>query len=369
MTYKTDKRIVATLDAGGTNFVFGAIQGGEYIIGPITLPAMADNLDLCIGQLIKGFEMLFADPSRQPIAISFAFPGPADYPRGIIGGFLPNFPAFRDGVALGPLLESRFGVPVFINNDGDLFAYGESLCGLLPEINKRLEEAGSVKRFHNLIGYTIGTGLGIGMVINGQLNRGDNSCVETFCLPHPDMPNIIIEDGASTRAICRVYSQLTGTDVSQTDAHSIAEIADGKKPGNAQAAQQAFAEMGRTLGTAIATSATLIDGIVVLGGGVMKAKKWIMPALMEALNQTLLTMKGEIVSRMQMKIYDLDNPDTFEAFARGDVKRVKVYGQDRYVDYDIQKRIGIAISKMGANKAVSIGAYVYALDQLKKVKD
>ena len=64
---------------------------------------------------------------EQPAAISFAFPGPADYPRGIIGGYLPNFPSFRDGVALKDFLEERFGIPTFINNDGDLYAYGEAL--------------------------------------------------------------------------------------------------------------------------------------------------------------------------------------------------------------------------------------------------
>ena len=364
MPYKSDQRIVATLDAGGTNLVFGAIQGGEYIMGPITLPAMADDLDNCLGQIIKGFEMLFSDNERQPIAISFAFPGPADYPRGIIGGFLPNFPSFRDGVALGPLLEHHFGVPVFINNDGDLFAYGESLCGFLPEINKRLKEFGSAKRFHNLIGYTVGTGLGIGMVINGHLNRGDNSCVETFCLPHPDMPDVIIEEGASTRAVCRVYGELSGEGVSPVDARAIAEIAEGKRPGNAEAAQRAFATMGHTLGAAIATSATLIDGLIVLGGGVLNAKKWIMPALMESLHQALRTLKGETVSRLQMKVYDLDNPEAFAEFACGEVKRVKVYGTEAYVDYDVQKRIGIGISRMGANKAVSVGAYAFALSKL-----
>lgn len=57
----------------------------------------------------------------------FRFPGPADYPNGIIGGWLPNFPSFRDGVALGPFLQEKFGVPVFINNDGDLFAYAFAL--------------------------------------------------------------------------------------------------------------------------------------------------------------------------------------------------------------------------------------------------
>ena len=135
---KNNEPIVVTLDAGGTNFVFGAMQGGKPCTESITLPSMAHDLDLCLGNLVKGFEQIIAALPERPVAISFAFPGPADYRNGVIGGYLPNFPSFRDGVALGPMLEERFGIPVFINNDGDLFAYGEALCGVLPEINNRL---------------------------------------------------------------------------------------------------------------------------------------------------------------------------------------------------------------------------------------
>ena len=138
--YKKDNRIVATLDAGGTNFVFGAMKAGEFIIDPISVPAQSHDLDLCLQNMVNGFQQVFDKLEEKPVAISFAFPGPADYPNGIIGGYLPNFPSFRDGVALGAFLESKFGVPVFINNDGDLFAYGEALCGMLPEINNRLKK-------------------------------------------------------------------------------------------------------------------------------------------------------------------------------------------------------------------------------------
>lgn len=112
--------------------VFGAVQAGEYVVEPIILPANAHDLDLCLKTMVDGFKAVREKLNRQPVAISFAFPGPADYPNGIIGGYLPNFPSFRDGVALGPYLRKKFGIPVYINNDGDLFAYGEALGGILP---------------------------------------------------------------------------------------------------------------------------------------------------------------------------------------------------------------------------------------------
>lgn len=121
--YKHDRRVVMTLDAGGTNFVFSAICGNQDIVKPICYPAVSDNLEECLAVLHRGFFQVKEQLEDAPVAISFAFPGPADYKNGIIGD-LPNFPAFRGGVALGPFLKERFGIPVFINNDCNLFAYG-----------------------------------------------------------------------------------------------------------------------------------------------------------------------------------------------------------------------------------------------------
>ncbi len=131
--YREDNRTVVTLDAGGTNFVFGAIRANKFIVDPITMPSHADDLDRCLATKVEGFDRVKAQHDAKPSAISFAFPGPADYPNGIIGGHLPNFPSFRDGVALGPFLEDKFGIPVYINNDADLYAYGEALAGALPD--------------------------------------------------------------------------------------------------------------------------------------------------------------------------------------------------------------------------------------------
>ena len=364
--YSNDNRIVITLDAGGTNLVFSAMKAGKFIIDPISMPSNAHDLDKCLATIVAGFEQVIEKLDEKPVAISFAFPGPADYPRGIIGGYLPNFPSFRDGVALGPFLEDKFGIPVFINNDGDLFAYGEALCGVLPQINSRLKQLGSNKQYKNLIGYTLGTGFGIGIVIDGKLNRGDNSCVETFCLRHKEMPEVIVEEGVAIRAVCRVYGEKSGNMNHGLTPKEICAIADGDAEGDQEAAKEAFASLGRIAGAAISTAVTIIDGLVVIGGGVSSASRWIMPALLEEMRSKLHTLDGEEVNLVQMNVYDLDNPEEFKLFAKGEVKRIKVYGEDRYVDYDSQKRIGIAVSKLGANKAVSVGAYAFALSELDK---
>lgn len=362
--YEKDKRVVITLDAGGTNFVFGAVQGDRFVVDPITLPSRADNLDRCLGTLVEGFRMVIERLPELPAAISFAFPGPADYPLGIIDGYLPNFPSFRDGVALKDFLEDQFHLPTFINNDGDLFAYGEALAGVLPEINARLETAGSPKRFHNLIGYTWGTGFGVGIVSGGRMHVGDNSCIETFCLPHKDLPDYDVEEGVSIRGLKRLYSEYAGIEGPAPEPREMFEIAEGRREGDAEAARRAFARFGEVAGDAMATTVSLIDGLIVIGGGITAARKYIMPALLKEMHRQMRTFKGETHNRVQMKIYDLDDPTQFDAFARGDVRHLKVYGSDREVTYDPQKRIGIMTSRIGASKAISLGAYAFALNKI-----
>ena len=364
--YSYDNRIVVTLDAGGTNFVFGAMQSNKFIVEPLTVPSNAHDLDTCLATMVEGFRQIISRLDEKPVAISFAFPGPADYPNGIIGGYLPNFPSFRDGVALGPFLEMTFGIPVFINNDGDLFAYGEALGGALPEVNERLEKAGSAKRYRNLLGYTFGTGFGVGMVVNGELNRGDNSCVETFCLRHKKLPEVIVEEGVAVRAVKRVYGELAGNPDHGFEPKDICEIADGKRPGDAEAAKKAFAELGEIAGDAMATAVTLTDGLIVIGGGITAARKYIMPALLGELRAKMRQLNGDTLDRVQMKVYDLDDESEFAAFARGDLRPLQVYGSDRFVAYDPQKRVGVMISKLGASRAISVGAYAFALSMLDK---
>ena len=80
----------------------------------------------------------------------------------------------------------------------------------------------------------------------------------------------------------------------------------------------------------------------------------------------LHTLGGDEVNLVQMKVYDLDNAEEFALFAKGEVSTVKVYGSERTVEYDTQKRVGIAISRMGASQAICMGAYSFALSELDK---
>lgn len=355
---------ILTLDAGGTNFVFSAIRDFKEIAKPVTLPAEPDDLEKCIATIIAGFNQV-AKQVNHFDAISFAFPGPANYELGIIED-LPNFKAFNGSVPLGPILQHQFGVPVYINNDGDLFASGVARIGYLPELNARLLAAGSKKQFHNLIGLTLGTGFGCGIVINGQLLTGDNSCAAGV---HNTLNRIHTkwnaEESVSTRAIQRVYAEQAGIPFnSLLMPKDISQIAKGFREGNTQAAVHAFSEYGKGLGNSISNILTLIDGIVVLGGGLSASWDLFAPSMFDEINGKFENFKGEKANRLSVKVYNLEDPAVFKQFVQGETKRLTIPGTDKIIEYDSQQRTGIALSKVDASLMTSLGAYSYALQKL-----
>ena len=367
MRYVHDERVILTLDAGGTNFVFSALQGGKEIVKQVCLPSNANNLDKCLAGLVKGFTEVLQQLEVDPVAISFAFPGPADYPRGIIGGELTNMTAFRGGVALGPFLEARFGIPVFINNDGDLFAYGEALLGILPEINRKLAKKGSVKRFKNLLGLTLGTGFGAGIVIKGELLIGDNaSAGEIYINRNPKYNEFIVEDSVSIRAINRVYGEISGDTSHLFSPKEVFEIAEGLRQGNTEAAIKSFEELGNIAGDAVANIVAIVDGLIVVGGGLAGANKYILPAMVKQMNSTIKMMDGGSLSRIPIKVYNLEDENQLEEFLNGSAVKINVPDSNKVVDYDMVKRTGIVMSKVGTSKAIMMGAYAFALNEMDK---
>lgn len=365
MQYSNDERIVMTLDAGGTNLVFTAIQGNEQIIDEIRMPSSPNDLEKMFSTLVEGFSEVKSKLKEEPAAISFAFPGPADYPNGIIGD-LPNLPAFRGGVALGPFLENKFNLPVFINNDGDLYAYGEAISGFLPEVNKKLKEAGSPKQYKNLIGLTLGTGFGAGIVRDGNLFIGDNSGAgEIWLLRDKLSPMLNIEEHGSIRAVKRIYAEAADLDpAASPEPKDIYEIAKGEQEGNKEAAVKAFKEMAEACGDAIANAVTLIDGLVVIGGGLSGASDLFLPFLTDEMNGNFVREDGSEFRRLVQKVYNLELEDELNKFLKGSTKELEIFGTDKTIKYDPETRIGVGISKIGTSKAISLGAYAFALNHL-----
>lgn len=357
---------VLTLDAGGTNFVFSAIRDFKEIAQPVTLPSHADDQEKCLSSIVAGFEQV-ARQIPQYDAISFAFPGPADYALGIIGD-LPNFKAFNGGVPLGPMLQARFKVPVYINNDGDLFASGVALAGYLPSLNQRLQQAGSTRQFRNLIGITLGTGFGCGIVCNGLLLSGDNSCAAGIHNTlNPFNADWNAEESVSARAIRRVYAEQAGIPFDDAPMpKEIYAIAKGKRAGNSRAALRSFLEFGRALGASVANVLTIIDGIVVIGGGLSASWDLFSPSMFGILNGEFESPARIKMKRLSFKVFNLEDPTVFQTFARGDPRTLNVPGTDKVIAYDALPRTGVALSDIDASLAISLGAYVYARQKIQE---
>ena len=93
------------------------------------------------------------------VGIGCGVPSVVDVAEGIVFE-VQNIPSWKE-IHLKAALEDRFGVPAAVNNDANAFAVGEHVFG------KGLD-------FRNLVGMTLGTGLGTGVIIEGRLYSGAN---------------------------------------------------------------------------------------------------------------------------------------------------------------------------------------------------
>ena len=357
--------IILTLDAGGTNLVFNAIDSDYKVVATEKIPAPSEHIDEFIDKVIKGFTLINNDVDNGAIAISFCFPGPADYEKGIIGD-LENLPFFRGGVPLKDILEDRFKIPVFINNDGDLFTLGEAINGLLPKTNQMLNDKGNSRQYKNLLGVTLGTGTGGGIALDGYLLIGDNSAGAEINRSNNYLNrNLSIEETLSIRGVKELYREESGVDKDNCpEPGDIYRMAIGEIPGNKEAALKAWEIFGTVLGHSIGNAITLIDGLVVLGGGLSGAYSLFLPHAIEALNGTFTRMDGQQFPRLEVMAYNLEDEQSCSDFLKNEDVEITVPGTSRRVTYTPVKKIGIGVSKLGTSEAVAVGAYAYAIKKL-----
>jgi glucokinase len=259
------------------------------------------------------------------------------------------------------MLEDEFKLPVFINNDGNLFTLGEAVAGFLPEVNLMLRKGGSTKAYKNLFGITIGTGFGGGIVADGRMLIGDNSAAgEIWVMRNKLDRNNTAEEGVSIRALKRTYADIAGISFKECpEPAELYRIAKGDSNGDSMAAIKAFNKMGEIAGDALANAITLVDGLIVIGGGISRAYEFFLPRIIQEMNSRI----GDC-DRLEVKAFNLEDRLEREAFAQGQSKQIIVPGCKRVIQYDSFKRIGIGVSRLGTEKAICIGAYIFALKKL-----
>ena len=113
---------------------------------------------------------------------------------------------------------------------------------------------------------------------------------------------------------------------------------------------------------------TLIDGIVVIGGGLAAAWELFSPAMFAEVNRMYEDPSGNNYARVSVKVYNLEEENTFEEFSKGHVESLTIPSSDRIVTYDNLARVGIGLSKLSASSAIAIGANAFAIQQLNSGK-
>ncbi|MGH1363021.1 MAG: ROK family protein [Calditrichia bacterium] len=158
------KQYAIGLDLGGTSIKYGICSDDGEIVSRFKRPSHADkDADVVLEQLVAAAKEAqeFADSKGIKLeALGIGTPGSVDVKTGYLKGGTPNFKYWRN-VAIKDRLESSINLPVFADNDANVMAYGEMRYG-----------AGEGCK--DIVCITLGTGIGGGIIIDGNLFRGSN---------------------------------------------------------------------------------------------------------------------------------------------------------------------------------------------------
>jgi len=230
---------VIGVDLGATN-VRGAIVTGDVLSDIISARIHSDgSVEEVLNDIYQVVDQLISEDID---AIGIGVPSVVDVEQGIVYDVL-YIPSWVE-VPLKKHMEARYHVPVFVNNDANCFAVGEHYFG-------------KGKGVDSMIGMTLGTGLGAGVIVNNKLYAGHNCGAGEFGLFN--YKDNILEYYASGSFFQNVYG-LDGTKVFE-------EAKNGDKR-----ALELYAELGTHIGNAVKMAMYAFDPqLIILGGSVRHA--------------------------------------------------------------------------------------------------
>ena len=239
------------VDIGGTKFSMGRVKNGTVVSKNYQEISRAASKEETLKILTNNLDTLLT-PSVEGIGIGV--PGIVDPETGIIYD-IQNIPAWKE-VRLQEILEKRYKLPVAINNDANCFALGEKVYG-------------KGKGFQNFAALSIGTGLGMGVIINNRLYSGVMSGAgEIGMLPYKQG---IIEEYAGSFFFQREYQQT-------------AKVLNDKAMKGDAVALKAYGEFGEHLGQAIKIILFMYaPEAIIMGGSISKAYPFFKKVLKESL--------------------------------------------------------------------------------------
>ncbi|HOX73442.1 MAG TPA: ROK family protein [Bacteroidales bacterium] len=151
------KEIVAGVDIGGTNTVYGLVDRTGNVVAESSLRTTDyPEIGNFVTALVSAVSKLMSSGEYKLLGIGIGAPN-ANYHKGTIE-LAPNL-AWKGIVPLAGLIKKKIDVPVIVTNDANAAAMGEMIFG-------------GAKNMKDFIVLTLGTGLGSGIVINGQMVYG-----------------------------------------------------------------------------------------------------------------------------------------------------------------------------------------------------
>ena len=227
------------IDLGGTNMRVGLTDGATLVNSVIEPCPAKETEEVVLNQLKRQIAQLM---SSDVTGIGIGVPSVVDSVRGIVYN-VANIPSWKE-VHLKEQLEKEFGIPVAVNNDANCFALG-------------VWKYGEGKGTRDMVGLTMGTGIGSGIIINGQLYNGVNTGAgEIGSLPFKD---------ADYEFYCssRFFSHLHGD--------TGANFGKRAQAGDAEAIA-VWNEFGQNVGELIkAVLLTYAPEAIIIGGGIASA--------------------------------------------------------------------------------------------------
>jgi glucokinase len=241
--------MIIGVDLGGTNIRAGLINNGKLLEERHYTLTDKDSLDKTISQLTAAIAPLI---NAQVKGIGIGVPSVVDTEKGIVYNVV-NIPSWKK-VELKTILEETFHIPAFVNNDVNCFVLGEHLYGVARD-------------YANIVGLTLGTGLGAGIIIHNKLYNGRNcGAGEIGMLPYLD----------------HTYEFYTSSEFFITKHGTTAEIAHNDALLKSATALDQWKEFGFHMGNLLkAVVYTYDPEMIVLGGSIAKAYSFFEETMMD----------------------------------------------------------------------------------------
>ena len=274
-----DETIIG-VDLGGTKVSVGAVAGGEVRRMARREVPSEEAAEVVLASIIDTITEVF---DSSVVGIGCGVPSVVDVAEGIVFE-VENIPSWRE-VHLKAALEDRFEVSAAVNNDANAFAVGEHVFG-------------KGRGIRNLVGMTLGTGLGTGVIIEGRLYSGANcGAGEIGMMAHK---GLTLEDFCSGQLFPREFGVAGEV------------VFDRARAGDAQALA-AFERFGHELAEAVMVALYAYDPeALILGGSISSAFEYFESGLREGLGAFAYP---HVIERLLIARSELENAAVLGAAA------------------------------------------------------